>query len=177
MSRAAKQELAADAIVVPEKLLHEGEIVILAIKPSLWYVLLTSWPAVVLAAAIGAGGYLAHVGLSVNIYPEIILLLCAAMALTQLLIASCQWVGRLYILTNLRVLRVRGVFKPDVFHCPLRHIQEAAVLAGRTERLLSVGTLYFRTEPPVADEPGWLFVNQPNQVLEIVQEAIRRAKV
>ena len=40
----------------------------------------------------------------------------------RLLWATLQWMGRLYILTDLRILCVWGVFNIELFDCPLRKV-------------------------------------------------------
>jgi len=161
---------------LPQQLLHEGEVVILAIKPSIWFVFLSAWPAITVAAAVMVAGYVVMPMLDLGLdYPRRTLaLLCAAAVLVQLFLSSCQWTGRLYVLTNVRVLRIRGVFTVDVFQCPLTKIRQATLDAARLDRFCGVGTIHFDTETSV-EEPCWLHVAKPTDVNDKVQDALRRA--
>jgi hypothetical protein len=167
---------AAAGAIVPEKLLDEGEVVILAIKPSVWYVLLNSFPAVAAASAIALAGYAAGSVFDIDLAPKVVLLLCAAMALAKVLVSCVQWAGRLYVLTNVRIMRVRGVLRLDVFQCPLKGIKELNLSASVPERMLSVGSLWFHVEGSQAEETAWLHIAQPHEVHEIVSDAIKRAR-
>jgi len=162
---------------VPQQLLNEGEVVILAIKPSVWFVILNAWPAIAVAAAVMALGYvfLPMFDLGLDYPRRTLAMLCVAAVLMQLFISSCQWTGRLYVLTNVRVLRVRGVFRVDVFQCPLRNVRQATLAGTRLERLCGVGTIVFDVETPT-EEPCWFHVARPGEVNDMVQEALRKAR-
>ena len=59
--------------------------------------------------------------------------------------AVLEWVSRLYVLTNRRVMRIRGVFNVEMFECPLDRIQNTEVQLSITERLVRVGTVMIET--------------------------------
>jgi len=159
------------------QLLHEGEVVILAVKPSVWFVLLSAWPAIAVAAAVAVVGYVAlpMIETQITYSRRVLTMLCASVVLIQLFISCCQWIGRLYVLTNVRVLRIRGVFRVDVFQCPLSKIRQATLTATRHERLCGVGTIHFDVETPT-EEPCWLHVARPAEVNDTLQDALRRAR-
>ena len=164
------------AAIVPDKLLDAGEVVILAIKPSIWFVLLNSLPAVAAMAAIALAGYAVGIFYAINVAPKVLVTLCATVSLAHLLVSCFQWTGRLYVLTNVRIMRVRGVLRADVFQCPLKQIRSLSLAASVGERALAVGSLWFDVEGTQARETAWLHVAQPNEVHEIVREAIGRAR-
>jgi len=175
MTPAKSAATATGEAAVPEQLLNEGEVVILALKPSIWFVVLNAWPAIVVATTVMALGYAFLPTVEPNVAPRLLVTLCLTAVLIQLLISCCQWTGRLYILTNVRVIRVRGVFRVDVFQCPLKKVQMAVLAAGRLERMVGVGSIMFQAEGNTAQEPGWLYISRPAEVNEMVQEALRRA--
>jgi len=91
--------------------------------------------------------------------------------------AVLQWMGRLYILTDLRIIRLSGVFNINVFDCPLRKVARTRILyASRLERILNVGTIEII---PAGDEhpiDQWKLVARPVEVHEQVVATISRAK-
>ena len=162
------------AAIVPDKLLDAGEVVILAIKPSVWFVLIDSLPAI--AAAVAAAGIAYVLRDYLNLGRSLILTLFAALVLLRLLAAAIQWAGRLYILTNVRMMRIRGVWRADVFQCPLKQIKSLNLSTTVGERLLAVGTLFFEIENSPASETAWLHIAQPTEVHDIVRDTINRAR-
>lgn len=164
----------ADAIF-PADLLEGGEVVILAVKPSGWFVLLVSWRVLVGAGVLGGAAYLGEELLHVaGPYPAV-LLICAAAGCVRVIFACFQWVGRLYVLTNRRVIRIGGVIRPDVYSRPLRQIRDVLLRPGPLERPLRVGTLYFDVTDGDLDA-RWTCLARPAEVRETVLEAVRRAR-
>ncbi len=171
----AQHEAIAAAELVPAHLLDGGEIVIFAIKPSVWFVVFSSfrWLAamalIILAAA--SGGNLIPWFDSVIILQSAVLLAGA-----RVLVAMMQWVSRLYVLTNRRILRLTGIFHVDLFECPLTQIEKTALTTAWYERLTGTGTILFATTPAGAVEVSWNHVDGPAELHERVRSAIHRAK-
>lgn len=162
--------------VVPARLLDGGEVVLLAVKPSGWFCLLTSLPVLLTAVAFTAVAYLAGRLLSGPLQPGALALFWAGVSVLRLIVAYLQWVARLYVLTNRRVLRVSGAFRGVVHQCLLRHIARAAASVSPAERLLGVGSLSFESSDPAAGQAHWAHINYPAEVQQIVNEAIARAR-
>ena len=160
---------------VPDKLLDEGEVVLLAIKPSGWFVLLVSYPVLVAAALVAAGAYLAGGLFDSARSQQVVLMLAVAAGCLRVMFACFQWVGRLYVLTNKRVMRIRGVMRVDVFTCPLKQIGKVLPSATLLERLLRVGTLQFDISDSNRPQARWLHVARPAEVYETLLDALRRA--
>ena len=155
--------------------LQDGELIILSIKPSRWYVLLVSWP-VVLAAALVAGGlalserfgmYTADSGLANW--------LCAGVAVIRLVWATIQWATLRYVLTSRRLLRIGAGGPAGVTELPLACVQSAEVARSASQKVLAVGSLAFRGESGRALPMLWAYVAQPNSVADLVNEAIAKA--
>lgn len=163
----------AEEAFVPERLLEEGEIVILAIKPAVWFILLVSWRVLVAAAIFAAGGYL--LGEAIGISHKMVLLISLAAACIRGILASCQWLGRLYVLTNRRLLRISGVFRTDIFACSLRKVRQVSLHANAGERALGLGSLLFVLGADGTPGMSWTNISRPEEVHEIVSDAIRRA--
>lgn len=172
-------QVAADEPVadVPAEMLDDGEVIILMIRPSGWFVLLESLPAILAAGALAAGLIIAARGFDLVIPGKLRYLVpgCMVLMLMRLYLASFQWMRRLYILTNRRVLRQRGVLRTEMFECPLESIESAQLQQGRLQRGVNTGDLFF-TIPGHSPEMGmWRHIPRPADVEELVQEAISRA--
>ena len=90
--------------------------------------------------------------------------------------ALLQWVARLYVLTNRRVLRLMGILNIDLFECPLTKIQNTYLTLAWYERLTGLGTIAFATAGTGGIEASWAYVNHPLEVHERIRSAIHRAQ-
>jgi len=162
--------------VVPEKLLDEGETVLLAIKPSLWFVAFRSAKVIGLALLMAVFSlYLARHYNLVDVAKTTMNLAGAAMMI-RLLIAILEWTCRLYVLTDRRVIRIKGVFNIDVFECPLMRIQNTYMTLALHERIVRLGSIQFATAGSGAIEAIWHTINNPLEVHELVRRAIWRMR-
>jgi len=162
--------------LVPHALLEDGEVVLLATKPSGWFVLLVSWRVVVLTGLAAVILILAEPVLHAPAASrQAVILLCVAVCCLRVILGCFQWLGRLYVLTNKRILRIKGVMRAEVFACPLRRIRR--VLPGATvpERLLGVGSLYFQTGEQAGADGAWIHLARPLSIRDLIEQAIRRA--
>ena len=163
-------------VVAAEELLDGGEVVLLATRPSGWFVLLTSWPVLVVAAAVSGATAVANEALGMSLPWRSVYSVCGAVASIRLAFACAEWVGRLYILTTRRVLRVRGVVRAAIDGCPLQTIAETALAASVGEKPLGVASLIFRDDQGRPLEPAWTCLARPEEVRDAVDSAIRRAR-
>ena len=62
--------IAAAQQAVPQSLLQDGEVILLAVKPSPWWVVLHAWPVLAVLGLVGLGGYLAEDFVSTAIRPR-----------------------------------------------------------------------------------------------------------
>jgi len=170
---ASAPALAAEKAVARE-LLENGEIIHLAIRPSLWFVPLASGPLILATAFLAAVAHLAgpRIGLDVPSYALAMLWALAAMA--RLFAGSIQWLGRLYVLTNRRLITVRGVARFQVHQCPLAKVRGLGVTVSPSERLLGLGTLSFQLPPGAEGIGAWANLAQPQKVRHEIEQAIRR---
>lgn len=160
------------ATLLSSHILHDGELVLLILRPSPWFILLSSlrFIAAVLIVAIGASLWGSDV--SDRVYVD-----TAAVAIVaRLMFGVLAWMGRLYVLTDLRIVRLSGVFTVNVFDCPLRKIARTRLWFPVRERLLGVGSI----EIVPADDCGrptlWATLWRPVEVQETIVAAINRAK-
>lgn len=167
---------AAAQSLAPAGVLEDGEIVLLAIKPSAWFVPLISWPVLLAAGVVAAGVQFLSGVLGSPAWRHTLLTACATATVLRLVIAAVQWTGRLYMLTNRRVLTIRGVVRPVIAGCRLKQISSVLPAAILLERGLGLGSLLFDLAGGDGAELNWLHVNRPAEVLRTVQEAIGRAR-
>ena len=160
--------------MVPTELLDGGETVILALKPSMWYLVLVSarW---LLGAALVVllGPWL------VRVYPAIPHLALTQIAVivtaVRLVLALVQWSSRLYVLTNRRVMCYRGVTRICLFEAPLVRIRNTYIKARPVERLCNVGSIGFSLEGKKKVDGWWEQVGDPHDVHKRIRRAIERA--
>jgi hypothetical protein len=159
---------------LPLELLDGGEVVILALKPSLWLVLFDSlkWivaGVVVMTGAAWAGGSWAGISYS-TLVQGIVLVMVVRSA-----VALLRWVSRFYVLTNRRVLRIHGVFRAHILDIPLTDILNTRVTVGWSERLVALGTLRFACAQAPAHDPSWHCIAHPDEIHAQVRRAVERA--
>ena len=161
--------------IVPAHLLDGGEIVIFALKPSLCFVPLTSARWIILSIVLFATANISWVTPHVAGYLRLIGYLGCAGRLGW---AVLQWVSRLYVLTNRRVMRLRGVFNVELFQCELTRVQSVVLSASLPERLARTGTILIQTAGALGSVGGtaaWRIVARPLEVHQKLSDAIRRA--
>jgi hypothetical protein len=154
-------------------ILRDGEAVLLVLKPSLWYIVLTSvgFAAAVLIlmiAAITLGEGHVHS----MYYIEAAVFLIAG----RVMWAVLQWMARLYILTDLRIVRLSGVFTVDIFDCPLRKVARTRRFATTREKLLGLGCVEIQPQDQSCTPGIWQTVRHPQAVHDQIVAAISRAQ-
>jgi hypothetical protein len=173
-------QVAADEPVadVPAEMLDDGEVIILMVRPSGWFVLLESLPVLLAAGALAAGLIIAARGFDLVIPGKLRYLVpgCMVLMLMRLYLASFQWMRRVYILTNRRVLRQRGLLRTEMFECPLENIESAQLEQGKLQRRLNTGDLLFTIPGHPPDAGMWRHVPRPEDVEDLVADAVSRAK-
>ncbi|MDB5325129.1 MAG: hypothetical protein JWM57_698 [Phycisphaerales bacterium] len=159
------------ATLLAGNVIPQGEIIQLIIKPSRWFIFLNSVRFAVATALIltvlhvlGARPLLSR-ALSVQFG----LFLIAARVMWSVVV----WTGRYYILTDLRVVRVSGIFAVDIQSCALRKVNVVNFYSFVGERILGKGCV----EMTYGEEKMiWQTVSRPNRIHRTVAAAVARAK-
>ncbi|MBL7220926.1 MAG: hypothetical protein ISS69_12480 [Phycisphaerae bacterium] len=176
MSPSASQSISMSRESVMQHLLGDGELVLLTVKPSAWFVLLTSVRTLAVLALVAVSGHYLGRVIPMGRGPQTVEVLCGILALGRLIAACCQWSATLYVLTNRRVLRIRGGIKVAIIGCALTDIRHTALLiTGLIERLGRVGTLFFQTDSGNLTGGEWLHISRPGDVLAMIDKAVRQA--
>lgn len=163
-----------EVALLPADLIGGDESVIFAIKPSLWFIVFDSagWIMTALILVIGASWFS-------NVIPAVSESQFLTVVLTgvslRVCIALLRWVSRFYVLTNRRVMRIRGVFRADVFECPLVNISDTDVDVSFHEALTKLGTLKFAIRDRRENHATWRNVASPHDVHAEVRKALDRA--
>jgi len=159
---------------LPGGVLDGREIVVLAIRPSMWRPMIDSAPWLVTCCLLAAvliwlGRPIS--GLSLTATAQLILLA----GLVRLGFAVVRWVSMWYVLTNRRILDIRGVRAPQIWSCLLIQARNTYLNASPVEKLTGLGTITFVTDRP--DEPPrrWQSVSKPQEVHTKIRRAIENA--
>ncbi len=163
-------------LLVPGDLISEDEEVIFAIKPSLWTILFLSFRTVVIAGAVM--GFTLWLGplLGLGRGSGYIISVCGAAILLRMGFAVLQWVSRSYVLTNQRVIRIRGVFTIDIFQCSLQKLQNTFLVLTLPQRLLNLGNIELTTAGTGNIEAVWRHCKKPLEVHQKLLRAMNRAQ-
>jgi len=154
------------------QVIEHGEIVQMLLKPSRWFILINAMRFIAVATLLVSAMHLADVRpfasatFSIQLY--------VLLTISRLMWSVVQWMGRYYILTDLRIIRMSGVFDVDVQSCALRKVSAVKLTGGVNERLLRTGTIDIT--PTDAQTIGWQTIAKPAFIHERVQAAVRRAQ-
>ncbi len=166
---------AVEALPIAEELLDGGEVVILAVRPSVWFVLFDSarWILMGLLLLIVSALPTAQLpGLSSRSVAQ----LGCMVILARLGIAVLRWVAHFYVLTNRRIMRLRGVFKADILSCPLKAISDTRVSVEWHEQMTNLGSILFASEDMPDADLNWYSISRCEEIHDQVRRAITRAK-
>jgi hypothetical protein len=168
-------EVAPRALELPSELIDGNEIIILAIKPSMWQPVFDSgaWliaSCVFAVLAVWMGSPIA--GLSVAATAQLILLVGAA----RLGFAVVRWVPSWYVLTNRRVIDVQGVRRPRINACLLVDIGETHMDKTLPEKLTRLGTITLVGREGGDWQTEWRSISSPEMIHDRIRRAIRDAR-
>jgi uncharacterized membrane protein YdbT with pleckstrin-like domain len=158
------------------ELLGGDEIIQLSIKPSFWFIPIVSMNVLatvaLLMVLLGLANYWGIAAPSATWFQ--VLIVGAALRLG---IGTLQWASRLYVLTNRRVLRFKGVLNVSVLECRLSRVRGIEVLTTWYGRLLRLGTIRIQSEDDPQGPPClWREVARPDEIREILVKAVRKAQ-
>lgn len=171
---AAPAIVRAEPIVLPLDILDGGEVVILALKPSLWFIVFDALKWLVAGGVMIAGWALA--GNTWAQFTETLAAQAAMLAIgARVGVALLRWVSRFYVLTNRRVMRIRGVLRADVLDIPLTRVINTRVTQALNERVTGLGTLHFASDQPMPRDCAWRNISRPDEVHAEVRRAIEQA--
>jgi len=163
------------ATLLTSHILQDGEIVLLILKPSLWYVLISClrFLATVLIFIIASILLDDRLPSKSIVYIDVGIFLMAG----RVMWSALNWMGRVYVLTDRRIVTLSGVFTIDIFDCPLRRVARTRILYSTRERLLRLGTIQIIPGDEELPDGLWQMIAKPLEVHEAIVAAINRTKV
>lgn len=162
-------------VMLTRHILHDGEIVILILKPSYWFILLQClrFIAAVLIVIIAAQVYRESLAMHTPFY---VAWTGGIIIAGRVMASILQWMARFYVLTDLRIVRLQGVFTVDIFDCPLRQIARIRRVTTTRERLLRLGSIEIIPFSEEAPAGLWQTIPRPREAYSEIVKAINRAK-
>ncbi|HWP39803.1 MAG TPA: hypothetical protein VNL70_02670 [Tepidisphaeraceae bacterium] len=154
--------------------LQDGEIILLVLKPSMWFIILSMlrFAAAVGIVVLAAVVYDERLPGQVRTYVEAGIFVLGG----RLMWSVLSWMGRWYMLTDMRIVSICGVFGLNIFDCPLRKVARTRILYTTRERLLRVGSIEIIPSDQTLPIGLWQTVARPIQVHEQIISAITRAR-
>ncbi|MSR44810.1 MAG: hypothetical protein EXS15_05565 [Phycisphaerales bacterium] len=126
----------------------EDETILLMVKPSSWFIVVTSMRALPAAAAAGAILMVASLDPSIPWDFRGAILASTAIIVARAAWQSLDWCVRLYVLTDRRIVVRRGVI-PEVSECLLAEVAGIGQPRRRIERLGRTGSLAILRGPSI----------------------------
>jgi hypothetical protein len=164
------------ATLLSRHILRDGEVVILLLKPSPFFIALTSLRFIAIVALLVTAVFLFDLNDRFHLNTLAVIEAGIFLAAGRLMVAVLQWMARLYVLTDLRVLRISGVFNVQIFDCPLRKVARTRVLQSPRDRLLGVGSIEIIPMDDDQPEGVWQTIGKPRVVHEQLVATINKAK-
>ena len=164
------------ATMLPAQLLQPGEIIVLLLKPSPLYILLAPLKTLFMLVVftlilVFANSYLyGYTGVGNREW----VLLGVVLISLRLAWQFVEWLSRVYVLTDQRVIRVRGVLRVSVFECRLTQVQQTDLTYSIRERLFGLGTIGFATAGTAFTDAFWTMIANPLEVHQKVVATINR---
>ncbi len=162
------------AAMLPAELLQPHEIIVLLLKPSPWFIVLAPLKTLVLLVVMVLGLVLLNSYVDLGVSHRDLVLLGVALVGMRLFWQFLEWLSRVYVLTDQRLIRVRGVLRVQVFECQLSQVQHTQTLFSIRERLFGLGTIAFATAGTAITEAFWTMVARPLEVHHVVVQTLRR---
>ena len=169
-----EHEMPARARIISPSLLLPAEIVLFEWKPSLWYVVFVSLPVATAGlAALVIALTVAELPVSVRQWGVVIGVSVVGLRIAAALL---QWLGRTYVLTDRRILTQYGVFNVVIECMGLEQIENTFVAQGAGQRILGIGTIFFRCASAGGMPLAWQHLREPREVHAHVVAQIDRWK-
>ena len=146
------------------------------LKPSVWFILLSSLRFIAITVIVLSAIFVFDIDDRMHANKLPIIEAGVFVFAGRLMWAVLQWTARLYVLTDLRILRISGVFTVNIFDCPLRKVARTRLLLMTRERIMGLGSIEIIPLEEDWPEGVWRTIARPRQVHEQVVAAINKAK-
>lgn len=154
----------------------EGETILLAIRPSVLFLLLFPLWAYAGLAVLGFVLWVTFRITGLGLDPSRAAWMAGIAILLRFAWAALEWVTRLYVLTDRRLITVAGVLRQGVSDLPLTRIQHVTLHKSLRERVFGLGTLAFATAGTGGYDAAWRMLDRPARTMHRIREAIAHAR-
>lgn len=153
-------------------LIDEGELVILSQHPSLLFIILNPLGSLFALALLTVIAYFGASTSPVPIGRSQVVASGISLILIRLGWSCLEWWCRIYILTDRRIIRRKGVLRVSIFQAPLRRVQHVTMYFSIRERVFALGTIGFATAGTGIPEAYWEMISKPLDVYRKVISTI-----
>ncbi|MEO6435717.1 MAG: hypothetical protein ABIP55_08135 [Tepidisphaeraceae bacterium] len=165
------------ATLLSRHILRDGEIVLLLLKPSVWFIVLSSLRFTAVVLLLMGAVFVFDLRDRFPFLNTLAVIEGGLFLITgRVMSATLQWTARLYVLTDLRILTISGVFNVHIFACALRKVARTRILLSTRDRMVGVGSIEIIPLDEDAPVGLWHSVGRPRQVHEQIVATINRAK-
>lgn len=162
------------ATMIPAELLQPGEIIILLLKPHPLYILLAPLKTLTILLLLTTLGVMLARDAEAYDTAQNIVVAGGLLIVARLFWQFLEWLSRVYVMTDQRIIAVAGVLRVRVFETPLSHITHSELLFSLRERFFALGTLGFYTAGSAVAEAYWVMVGKPLEVHAKVVQTLKR---
>jgi len=161
--------------MLPPAILHGDEVVLILAKPSLWFIPMTSGRFMLIVAAVSALVVRTRIAESA-LSPQNLAILATLVCLGRLVWALLVWTSHVYLLTNQRIVTIKGVVNVAIFQCNLRNIQRTTLYKPFVLRLFGLGSIGLATAATTECDTLWEMLPRPVATHEQIVAAIHRVQ-
>jgi hypothetical protein len=163
------------ATMLPPDVIQPGELIILLLKPSAWFILLDSLRFIAgVAIVVLLLLWLRPAGLDKYLDQRDLILCGIAISGVRLFWQFLVWLSHVYVLTDRRIVRVQGVLRVHVFETSLKQIQHTVAYFSIRERLFGLGSIGFATAGTDRVDAWWRMIANPLEVHRIIGQTLSR---
>lgn len=161
--------------LVRARLLRSGEQIILMLRPSPWYIILSCLNSLGLIIAASLLLHYVQSWTDQLLLDQRNLITLTAMVITlRLTWQLFEWLSRIYVLTDQRIIRIKGVLRTTIFQASLDEVSPPRLMRSLLERLTGIGTIGLAHQDSRYFEAYWQMIATPEDVHEIIRETMRR---
>ena len=174
--------MSADSATTRHPLAPDGERVLFDARPSFAYVFVRSIPEMIPAGVLAvvvwllrglfvtsAGTLDRALAATMDVWLGYLLIGAGVYAAGRFVWAVLDWFTRRYVLTEVRLISVRGVIRTVRFDVPVRRVQHLAVTRSFLERVFRVGTVSAASAGTDGHEVVWCSVARPEDALRTIR--------
>jgi uncharacterized membrane protein YdbT with pleckstrin-like domain len=167
---------AVDAAGVPlfaVAILEPGEIIIGMWRPTAWYVPLRS-ARIVIGVALAAVATAGAAGSASLEWTTPIVQVAAALIVARVAWVMADWASRVYVLTDRRVMRRRGIVSPTIYQVPLQRLKRVDLAQSAPARLVGTGTVNFSQQSQGGYDAAWVLAPRAAELRQLVLDTRQR---